>query len=555
MRKFPLIALIFISAIRLSAQAKTSGHLLTDTTRFTHADTLRGSDTPERAWWDVTYYDLRVRIHPKDSTIAGSNMIAYTVKSHPALMQIDLMTPLVIDSIVQDGHALTFRRDGNAFFVRTVAGQPVGSRQALIVYYHGAPRVAVQPPWDGGFIWTTDSLGNPWIATACQGIGASIWWPNKDYQGDEPDSQRIAITVPGDLIDVSNGRLEAKTPHTDGSATYHWKVDNPINNYDVAVNVGRYVHFGSVYQGEKGPLTLDYWVMPYHLSQATRQFRQVNSMLKCFEYWFGPYPWYKDGYKLVEAPQLGMEHQSCIAYGNHYKNGYLGSDLSGTGWGLKWDFIIIHESAHEWFGNNITATDIADMWIHEAFANYAESLYTECQFGKKAGDAYCRGNRKNVLNNKPIIGPYGVNEEGSQDMYYKGGNMLLTIREILHDDDKWRDILRGLNGHFRHQTVSGAQVEAYISKKSGMDLSKIFRQYLNTTKIPIFDYDIQRDTLYYRWSQVIPGFEMPLDVTLSQDTFSRIHPTESWQKIPVTVSEKRFRIDENYYVTPHRQKP
>jgi aminopeptidase N len=555
MCKFPLTALIFILAPGLQAMAATPDQVPGDTTRFTHADTLRGSLTPERAWWDVTWYDLHVTIDPSDSTISGYNTIAYTVVGRPRAMQIDLMTPLVIDSIIQDGRPLAYRRDGNAFFVHTRKAQPLGSRQSVSVYYHGAPRVARRPPWDGGFIWTTDSLGNPWIATACQGVGASIWWPNKDYQGDEPDSQRISVTVPQGLIDISNGRLEGTTDHPDGTTTYRWKVDDPINNYDVALNVGKYVHFGSVYQGEKGPLSLDYWVMPYHLPEARRQFTQVNSMLRCFEYWFGPYPWYRDGYKLVEAPQLGMEHQSCIAYGNHYENGYLGSDLSGTGWGLKWDFIIIHESAHEWFGNNITATDIADMWVHEAFANYAESLYTECEYGRKAGEAYCRGNRKNVLNDKPVTGHYGVNDEGSGDMYYKGGNMLATIREILDDDAKWRGILRGLNSRFWHQTVTGRQVEDYISEKAGMDLGKVFAQYLTTTRIPVFDYYIRKDTLHYRWSGVIPGFDMPLDVTLSPGTVSRIHPTEAWQAAPAGVSEKQFRIDENYYVTPRKTRP
>lgn len=555
MCKLILIALIFMPVGAACAQAKAVDLFPGDTTTFTHADTLRGSNTPERAWWDVTYYDLHVRINPRDSSITGYNTVGYTVIAPPRKMQLDLMTPLDIDSIIQNGHSLSFSRDGNAFFVRTVPRQKPGSRQTLTVYYHGAPRVAVHPPWDGGFIWTTDSLGNPWIATACQGVGASIWWPNKDYQGDEPDSQRISITLPGDLIDVSNGRLEARTPNRDGTVTYRWFVDDPINNYDVAVNAGKYVHFGGTFQGADGPLSLDYWVLPYHLSAARRQFTQVDTMLKCFEYWFGPYPWYKDGYKLVEAPHLGMEHQSCIAYGNHYENGYLGNDLSGTGWGLKWDFIIIHESAHEWFGNNLTAKDIADMWVHEAFANYAESLYTECIFGKKAGEAYCRGTRKNVANDKPVIGHYGVNDEGSGDMYYKGGNMLLTIREILQNDEKWRSILRGLNSHFRHQTVTGRAVEQYISQKAGINLEKVFRQYLNTTQIPRFDYYFKKGLLYYRWSQVVPGFDMPLDVTLTPGAFTRLHPTEQWQSIAVKATAKQFKVDENFYVTAHAQKP
>ncbi|TAM94341.1 MAG: M1 family peptidase, partial [Chitinophagaceae bacterium] len=354
---------------------------------------------------------------------------------------------------------------------------------------------------------------------------------------------------PDTLVDVSNGRLRKRTIHPDGTMTYDWFVNDPINNYDVAVNAGKYVHFMEMYNGLKGPLTLDYYVMPYHLEQAERQFQQAKSMLKCYEYWFGPYPWYKDGYKLVEDPYLGMEHQSCIAYGNHYEDGYLGRDLSHTGWGLKWDFIIIHESAHEWFGNSITAKDIADMWVHESFANYAESLYTEFLFGKKAGEEYCAGTRKNVLNDKPIVGYYGVNDEGSGDMYYKGGNMLLAIRTIINSDEKFRDILHGLNATFYHQTVTGKQIEDYISKASGIDFSKVFQQYLTTTMIPEFDYYIKGHELHYRWSNVVTDFNMPLKVTLERDKFSFIYPTEEWKAVKISSEPaNQFKVDNHFYV-------
>lgn len=554
MRKFLLSVLVFLQIGSLSAQQTSIPAKTQVSSRFTHADTLRGSITPERAWWDVVFYDLHVNVQPADSSLKGYNRITYRVTSHPRDMQIDLMTPLEVDSMVQDGHSLSYRRDGNAFFVH-VPSSPTGSLQTLTVYYHGQPRVATHPPWNGGVVWTTDSLGNPWVATACQGVGASIWWPNKDTQADEPDSQRIVVTVPDTLVDVSNGRLRRKARNKDGTMSFEWFVSNPINNYDVALNIGKYVHFADTYSGADGPLDLDYWVLPFHLSQAKKQFSQVKPMLKCFEYWFGPYPWYKDGYKLVETPYLGMEHQSCVGYGNQYDNGYLGRDLSGTGWGLKWDFIIVHESAHEWFGNNITAKDIADMWIHEAFATYAESLFTECQFGKKAGLAYCIGQRVGIHGDQPIIGAYGVNEEGSQDMYNKGSNMLLTIGQVIDNDQKWRAILRGLNSTFRHQTVTGKQVEQYISRQSGIDFSKVFTQYLTSTQIPVFSYYIRDHILHYRWKGVVKGFDMPLKVTLSDDQFSFIHPSEAWQTIPVQLSAKsRFRVDSSFYVMTTREK-
>jgi aminopeptidase N len=520
---------------------------------FTHADTLRGSNGPARAWWDASFYDLHVRVMPSDSTIRGYNAITYRVLKPAQEMQIDLQEPMVADSFVQDGRVLQTRRDGNAFFVTLQAPQRVGDSNRLTVYYHGRPRVAIRPPWDGGYIWRTDSLGNHWVATANEGIGASVWWPLKDYLADEPDSQNIAITVPDPMIDVSNGRLRAVIPNADGTTTYDWFVTEPINLYDVEVNAGDYTHFSTIYHGEDGTLTMDYWPLTYHLEAAERQWKQSLSMMKCFEHWFGPYPWYEDGYKLIEAPHLGMEHQSGVAYGNHFENGYLGRDLSHTGLGLKWDFIIVHESAHEWWGNSITGKDPADMWVHESFANYAESLYEECQDGKEAGEEYVRGTRQNIRNDRPIIPPRGVNADGSGDMYYKGGNMLNTIRQIVNDDAKWRNILRGLQTEFRHQTVTSQQVEDAMSRMAGIDLSKVFQEYLTTTMIPELDYRFSGKTVSYRWTNVVAGFDMPVKVTLARGTYTFIHPTEAWQSTATTLaSPSDFKVDENFYVTTKR---
>jgi aminopeptidase N len=464
-------------------------------------------------------------------------------------MQIDLQMPLVIDSVVQNGAELSARRDGNAFFITLVNPQTTGATNRISVYYHGKPVVAVRPPWDGGFVWARDSVGNRWIVTANEGTGASVWWPNKDIYSDEPDSQRIAITVPDSIVDVSNGRLRRTTPNADGSTTYEWFVANPINNYNVTVNAGGYAHFSDSYEGERGNLTLDFWPLAYHVDTARKQFAQVKPMLKCFETWFGPYPWYEDGYKLVETPHLGMEHQSAVAYGNHYKNGYLGRDRSATGRGAQWDFIIIHESAHEWFGNNITMKDAADMWIHESFANYAENLYTECQQGKQAGAEYVIGDRRNISNDEPIVGVYGVNHEGSGDMYSKGGSMLHIIRQLIDDDTRWRGILRGLNKTFWHQTVTGKQVEDYITRNSGLALGKIFDQYLRTTKIPTLEYKLRGRTLSYRWANVVRGFAMPVRASVAPDRLAWIRPTESWKTLRVSLSNPAdFRVDPNFYV-------
>lgn len=515
----------------------------------THADTLRGTITPERAWWDVGYYDLSVRINPADSTLRGVNSITYRVLSRDSVIQIDLQRPLQVDSFVQAGRRLEYRRDGNAFFIYLVAPQVPGEQRTLSVYYYGHPRVAKHAPWDGGLVWSADSLGNDWVATACQGLGASVWWPTKDTQVDEPDSQRIAITVPDSLTDVSNGRLRSVTSNGDGTATYEWFVSQPINNYDVAANAGRFGHLKEAFYGEGGRLTLNYWPLEYHLATAGKQFAQVKTMLGCFEHWFGPYPWYADGYQLVETPHLGMEHQSAIAYGNHYINGYLGHDLSGTGQGLDWDFIIVHESAHEWWGNSLTTADLADMWVHEGFANYAEGLYVECLRGKAAGAEYNIGNRKGIKNTEPITPAYGLNREGSGDMYPKGGNMLHTIRQVIDNDELWRQILRGLQQEFRHQIVTAHQVEAYIDQKSGIDFTTVFQQYLTTTMVPELEYRIEGATLSYRWVDVVPNFNLPIRVTLSDTGYAVIRPTETWQTAKLSLQNPdSFMVDPNYYV-------
>jgi aminopeptidase N len=516
---------------------------------YTRADTLRGSyTTPGRAWWDVTFYDLRVAIQPRDSSIKGSNAITYRVLEPGSELQIDLMTPLEVDSMIQDGRALAFRRDGNAFFVTPAGPQPANASKRISIYYHGKPRAAARPPWEGGFSWGADSLGRPWVVTSDQGVGASIWWPNKDTQADEPDSQRVAITVPKPMLDVSNGRLRKTTRNRDGTVTYEWFVSRPLNNYAVAVNAGSYARWSDVYTGEKGALTLDFYPLDYHLEVAKRQWAEVKPMLQCFEHWFGPYPWYEDGYKLIETSHLGMEHQSAIAYGNGFQNGYRGRDLSATGHGLKWDFIIVHESAHEWWGNNLTTKDIADMWVHEGFANYSEGLYTECRFGKQAGGEYTVGSRFNLLGERPIITEYGVNAAPPVDQYYKAGNMLHTIRQLINDDERWRGILRGLNTTFRQQTVTGKQVEDYISREAGIDLSKVFDQYLRTAQIPVFNYRVARDTLWYRWQSVVPGFDMSIRVTTAPGQLGFIKPGARWKSMPIKVPVDQFNVDPNFYV-------
>jgi aminopeptidase N len=480
---------------------------------FTLDDSLRGSITPERIWWDLNFYDLNVKVQPETKSLSGKVTVMYTVLQPKNILQIDLQPPLTITKVEQKGKTLSYTKKGNnAYFIKLQDAQTKGSKQSLDVYYEGVPHEATNPPWEGGVQWTKSADGSYFIATSCQGLGASAWWPNKDHMYDEVDSMAINITVPKGYMDISNGRLKKVTEVADGT-TYSWYVKNPINNYGVNINVAKYVHFSDTLNGGKGTLDINYYVLPENLAKAKEQFKQVKLMLRAFEYWFGPYPFYEDGFKLVEVPYLGMEHQSSVTYGNGYANGYRGRDLSGTGWGLKWDFIIIHESGHEWFANNITYKDMADMWIHESFTNYSESLYIEYYYGKDAATDYVVGTRMNIQNDVPIIAPYDVNQSGSGDMYYKGGNMLHTIRHSIDNDVLFRDILRGLNKDFYHQTVTTKQIEEYISQKAKINFSKVFDQYLRNTQIPQFEYYYEGSKLFYRYAAAVDGFDLPINVT------------------------------------------
>jgi len=515
--------------------------------QFTRQDSLRGSITQERKWWDLTYYHLDIEVNPADSTIYGSNTIIYRVLQSSDIMQIDLQEPLVIIKAEQNGKALDFSKEGNAWWIKMAGKQEAGKTYSVNISYGGRPHVSRRPPWEGGITWKKDSNGLPFVASSCQGDGASLWWPCKDHMYDEPDSMLISVTVPSNLMDVSNGRLRSVTDNRkEKTKTYNWFVSNPINNYGVNINIGDYVHFSEVFAGEKGNLDCDYYVLRDNLEKAREQFRQVRMMLKAFEHWFGPYPFYEDGYKLVEAPYLGMEHQSSVTYGNGYANGYRGIDQSGSGWGNMFDFIIIHESAHEWFANSITYEDIADMWVHESFGNYSESLYVEYHYGKEAGREYALGTRRNIRNDRPVVGVYNVNFSGSGDMYSKGGNMLHTLRQIVNDDEKWRSVLRGLNKEFYHQVVRGSQIEDYLAKAVGRDLKPFFDQYLRDVRIPVFEYYVKDGKLTFRWNNCVTGFNMPVKIYISGRE-TNLEPVSRFTTIDIDVKDPVIVIDPDYY--------
>lgn len=546
-KKYILLAsILFIVVSAIAQEAKV----------YTRADTLRGSITPERAWWDVLYYDISITPDFNNKSNRGVNIITYKVLDDKMkVMQIDLQEPLMIDKIIFNNLGVTYNKEGNVWHVN-LPQQEKGAINKIMIHFHGAQE-AKRPPWNGGWSFGKDSLNRPWMTVTSQGTGASVWYPCKDHQSDEPDNgAALTITVPDTLVAVANGRLTFKKNNPDHTATYKWAVVNPISNYCIIPYIGKFINFKETYNGEKGKLDLDYWVLDYNLERAKNYLpKEVHNMLKAFEYWFGPYPFYEDGYKLVDVAHTGMEHQSAIAYGNQYKPGYRMRDGSGTGWGLKWDFIIVHESGHEWFGNNLTGKDLADMWVHEGFANYSETLYTDYIFGRDAANAYNAGTRRSIRNDRPIIPLYNVNAQGSGDMYPKSGNMLHAIRHSMDNDVLFRKILRGINSRFYHQTVTSRQVEDYFSKQAKFNYNKVFDQYLRTVQIPKLEFYLSADNkkVFYRWTNCVKEFNLPL-VLKDSSASLKIIPSEEWKSNDLKGKEADLfdsaSIQKMYYIIP-----
>ena len=512
-------------------------------------DSLRGGERIERSCYDVHYYDLWVDLDFQTQSILGKNEIFFELREKSSRIQVDLFENMILDSIVMNGAKLNYTRDFDAVFISLPLETPLGNH-SLLVYYNGKPQIARMPPWDGGFTWAKDKDGQPWLGVSCQGTGASLWWPTKEVYSDEPDSMRIHCTVPSDLYAVCNGVEEAKTISQENRTTYNWKVSYPINNYNVTLNVAKYVHFDDLYITADGDsLALDYYVLPSSLAEAKKQFEQVKPMLKCYEEYLGPYPFIRDGFALVETPYLGMEHQGAIAYGNKYKNGYLGMDRSGQS--LQFDYIIIHETGHEWWGNSVSAQDLADMWIHESFCTYSEAIYVECRWDYESALKYVNALKFSVENSAPIIGIYGFNKEGHSDMYVKGMLFLNTLRHVINNDEQWWAMIKNMaDKEFKIRTTNYDEVVAYFSREAKMDLGPFFKHYVKKAQLPELNYSIKKKSKGYVmtvcWAKTDADFKMPIEY-MDGGERKRIVVTKSPQQIRVASSEVEFDLDRFYY--------
>jgi len=514
----------------------------------TRAEMLRGAYGPYRANNKLIYYHLDIRVDPEKQTISGKNTIRFRMLKDGTRIQLDLFETLKVDKILWGATALKYERDSGAVFINFPQTLRAGRVYSIDFYYSGHP---VETGRFGGITFKKDPAGRVWINTACEETGASMWWPNKDQWRDEVESMEISVAIPNGLVDVSNGKFIGKTDLGDGYTRWDWKVHYPINNYDVSLNIGSYVHFAD----QLGDLSLDYYVLPEDLDKAKVQFAQAKGMLEAYQHYFGPYPFVKDGYKLIEAPYAGMEHQSAVTYGNLFKNGYLGRDWTGVGISLRFDFIIIHESGHEWFGNSITAADPADMWIHEGWTTYLEGLYVEYRWGKEDAIKYLSGEKAKVKNQRPIIAERGVNAEPDQDQYFKGALMLNTLRSVVNDDAKWWALLHGFYQHFKYQNILTEDVVSYFNQQTGMNLTPIFDQYLRHAQIPRLEllFGEEPGMVMYKWRADEEKFAMPVRVGTPGE-WRIIHPTTQWQWMKTPLSKDEFQVaTELYYVEVNKQ--
>ena len=534
---------------------------------FTRKDSLRGELTPFRTCYDVTYYNLNVTIDEKEKTIERSfNDIHFTSNSDFETIQIDLAKNMEIllilfpdkelDNACYDLESteLEFTREHDAVFVKFPRIIKKGEQSSIRVWYSGYPREAVNPPWDGGFSWKIDKNNNPWIGVSCQGLGASVWWPNKDHQSDEPDSMTIKVSARNPLKIICNGNLRNENTTwssclQDSINTSEWFVSYPINNYNVTLNIGDYVHFQDEYVSGEDTLDLSYYVLSYNEEKAKKHFEQVKPIMECFENYFGKYPFWEDGYALVETSYLGMEHQSAIAYGNDYLPGYYGS--LGYSGGLEFDYIIVHETGHEWWGNSITTNDIADMWIHEGFCTYSEALYVECLYGYDQMLEYVNNQKRFIRNNSPIVGHYHVNDIGSGDMYHKGSVMLHTLRTLIENDELWFELIKEISEKFKYETLDAQEIMNYIMERTSYDLTDFFSQYLNHEKLPEFQYKLVKEgrntTLVYRWES-IEKFDMPILVNSGNKDFW-IYPDLEWKEMSLgKIDRTEFKVRKDLFL-------
>lgn len=481
---------------------------------FTEADTLRGSLLEARSCYDVEHYLLDVEVNVEERNISGLVEMSFKAIRDFDRLQFDLYANMKIDEVKWQGKILNYERKHDAVFVDFPSSIAAGTGEMISIKYHGSPRKAIMPPWDGGFVWKKDDEGRPWIGVACEGDGASLWWPNKDHLSDEPSSMDIKLTAPKELTCVANGQLIDVSKKNKSLKTWHWKVSYPINNYNVTLNIAHYKNFKDTYTSFDGEeLELDYYVLDYNLDKAKKHFKQVDKTLEAFEFYFDKYPFWEDGFALVETSYLGMEHQGAIAYGNKYRRGYLGGMIPSH---MNWDYIIVHETGHEYWGNSISMNDMAEMWIHESFTTYMEALYVEYNYSYEEAVDYLGMQRPYIENRKPIIGPRDVNfqEFGSSDHYYKGSWVLHTLRNVLGDDELWFGILKSF---YREHSISNIDTKDFINyfnEKTGKDYSYFFEQYLYKARPPKLLYKMEEKgddlVVHYRWDDATGNFPMSI---------------------------------------------
>lgn len=559
------------------------GEVMKERGPFTYTDSLKGAYTGIRQGSDIQRYSLDITIDTLNRYVQGNVGIEFEITDEAFRdFRFELHENFTVTDIVDYSDTtptavpqrLEWHQEGSFYTVHMREPVGPGYQKRLLIHYEGHPTVARNAPWDGGIVWSRDSQGMPWISLACEGEGASLWWPCKDHPFDEPDQGvTLHITVPKGLMAVGNGRLKDRTVLEDRER-FTWEVSNPINLYNVNIAIGDFTHIHDTYTSKAtgDTLSLDYYVLRTHEDKARAHFgREVPRMLQAFETIFGPYPWYSDGYKLVETPFWGMEHQSSIAYGNNYRglpNWFPFPEKQ------LFDFIIVHESGHEWFGNSISCADKADMWLHEAFTTYTEAAYTEFHYGTEKAQQYLHAQRSLIEYQETMQGPAGVafDAYSDADMYFKGTWMLHTIRHgyatrllasgSVHSEEEatkhWWAFLQRFYMSHQKRVISGEEVIIYFETELGRWAGSVLRQYLQYIDPPLLELQkaFKGDTTELRYRLVTPYQDLEMPLMLNNDVVQfPVTATTAWQNLPLGAPDMNLQPNLNHCLLRIRTLP
>jgi len=514
---------------------------------LTPNNNLIGNLNENRSSYRVSFYDINIDFDIDHKSLAGFVTIKAESIRDLNKLQIDLAENLNIKKITYENKELSFSREFDAILIDFNSTIVKGSIFEFTVFYDGIPQSADNPPWAGGFTWSKDKNGRDWIAVSCEGEGARIWWPNKDHITAEGDSVRMKYTVPSNTVAVGNGKLRNIITKNNKS-TYEWFVGNPINNYNISVQIGNYVAVQDTFIKDDTIHNMNHYVLDYNKELASNYFTQSKEVIRFYEKYFGDYQWYEDGYKLIEVPYLGMEHQSAVTYGNGFS---IYNGVRSKSWPMYGviDPLIIHETGHEWFGNSVTASDPTHIWIHEGLQVYSEAIYFEDKFKSyEVGVHYLNTLKNRIVNEVPIVGNENENHWALHgDTYMKGAWVMHTLRSTINDDKSWFEILKEFMEENAKGFVNTRDFFDKVNEITGDDYWYFAEQYFYSSAQPELEYYQTDNEFFYRWNNVNENFSMPIDLLINGSS-TRVFPTKKFKSFNISKHSQIEVMEWKYYV-------